>query len=276
LTATAVFEPVEDPFNEAPEGEFWDEAIACVKKAHPEFLFLAEAYWGLEERLCSLGFDYTYDKELYDALVRRDAPGVQGHLLGETPRTMETRAHFLENHDEPRIASILTADEHRAAALMILSLPGMRFLHEGQLEGAQVRIPVQLLRCVVEPLQPEIVHLYEQLLMALRKSAAGRGQGVVLRPGEAWAGNSTAHHFVLIQWQADPPDFDLAVINLSPYRGQCYAPLRIPDLDRHDWFMNDLLGSEAYQRSGKDLQGQGLYLEVPGHGAQLFHFRPAD
>ena len=32
---------------------------------------LAEVYWGLEDRLRALGFDYTYDKELYDELVHR-------------------------------------------------------------------------------------------------------------------------------------------------------------------------------------------------------------
>src|SRR5438105_15299758 len=56
--------------------EFWSLAISMVKHAHPGFLFLAEAYWGLESRLLELGFDYTYDKELYDTLVSRDAAGV--------------------------------------------------------------------------------------------------------------------------------------------------------------------------------------------------------
>ncbi|MEI2725503.1 MAG: alpha-amylase family glycosyl hydrolase [Verrucomicrobiota bacterium] len=43
-----------------PTGEFWSEAIATVKQAQPGFLFMAEVYWGLEGRLQSLGFDYTY------------------------------------------------------------------------------------------------------------------------------------------------------------------------------------------------------------------------
>ena len=56
--------------------------LATIKQAHPGFVFLAEAYWGLEPRLQALGFDYTYDKALYDGLVTRDAAGVQRHLLG--------------------------------------------------------------------------------------------------------------------------------------------------------------------------------------------------
>ena len=38
--------------------------------------------------------------------------------------------------------------------------------------------------------------------------------------------------------------------------------------------MEDLLGPEKYQRSGKDLQANGLYLDLPEHGAQLFHLGP--
>ncbi|MEY2428562.1 MAG: hypothetical protein QOJ40_1447, partial [Verrucomicrobiota bacterium] len=97
--------------------EFWADAITAVKRDHPRFLFLAEAYWGLEVRLQALGFDYTYDKELYDRLVARDAPGTQRHLLGKPPESILHSAHFIENHDEPRIASILSLPEHRAAAL---------------------------------------------------------------------------------------------------------------------------------------------------------------
>ena len=46
----------------APTTEFWADAIPVrEKRQHPDFLFLAEAYWNLEARLQSLGFDYTYD-----------------------------------------------------------------------------------------------------------------------------------------------------------------------------------------------------------------------
>src|SRR5205823_3485950 len=56
----------------AAEGEFWADAIPAVKGSRPDFLFLGEAYWDLEARLQSLGFDYTYDKRLYDYLVGKE------------------------------------------------------------------------------------------------------------------------------------------------------------------------------------------------------------
>ncbi|MCX8092311.1 MAG: alpha-amylase family glycosyl hydrolase, partial [Verrucomicrobiae bacterium] len=63
--------------SETPRTEFWQEAIPAVRREHPDFLFLAEVYWDLEARLQELGFDFTYDKPLYDALVWRNAAGAQ-------------------------------------------------------------------------------------------------------------------------------------------------------------------------------------------------------
>ena len=259
-----------------PAAEFWASAIAAIKQANPGFLFLAEAYGGLEPELQRLGFDYTYDKTLYDRLVARDAMGVQCHLRGLAAKRLAAGAHFLENHDEPRVASILSPVEHRAAALCILGLPGMRFLHDGQLGGARVKTPVQLARCVAEEAQPDIENLYQQLLTTLPGTAVGQGRGALCRPRAAWAGNPTAGNFVVVQWQTSAPEFDLVVVNLASHRSQCYAPLAIEQLAAHNWLMKDLLGPESYQRAGDDLQSQGLYLDLPAHGAQLFHFQPVN
>jgi hypothetical protein len=257
-----------------PATEFWEKAIASVKAGQPEFMFVAEAYWDLEARLHALGFDYVYDKRLYDFLAARDRPAVQGHLLSHPPEFVRASAHFLENHDEARIASVLTAAEHRAAALVILGLPGMRLVHDGQLAGARVHTPVQLGRRVAESPQAEVQQLYDQLLGALAKSAVGRGEGKVLPLHSAWPDNCTCANFVLVQWQAQPPAFDLVVVNLAPHRSQCYALLEVPDLAKYNWRLQDLLGQESYERYGDDLQNQGLYLDVAAHGAQLFHFDP--
>jgi hypothetical protein len=134
-----------------PTSEFWASAIRAVKEAHPGFLFLAEAYWGLEARMQALGFDYIYDKTLYDGLVSRDAGGAQRHLLGMSAAAVARSAHFLENHDEPRVASILSPAEHRAAGHSVLARDAL--LHDGQL-SRPASVPVQLARCSEEPRRP--------------------------------------------------------------------------------------------------------------------------
>jgi Alpha amylase, catalytic domain len=259
---------------EMPESEFWTDAISAVKHDHPKFLFLAEVYWDLEAEMQKLGFDYTYDKRLYDELFWHNAAGAQRWLLDAPREFIAASAHFLENHDEPRIASQLSPAEHRAAALVTLGLPGMRLLHEGQLTGARVKIPVQLVRRPEEAPDLEIKKTYEQMLGALMCTDVGQGQFQVLSPRAAWPGNPTSKDFVIVQWQVQPPEFNVVVVNLAAHPSQCYAPLTVPKLSDYNWSMRDLLGQERHERFGADLMQHGLYLDLPAHSAQLFHFEP--
>ncbi|MFO1513528.1 MAG: alpha-amylase family glycosyl hydrolase [Verrucomicrobiota bacterium] len=254
--------------------EFWSDAIPVVKRAQPGFLFMAEVYWGLEGRLQSLGFDYTYDKALYDDLIGRNPAEAQRKLLTHPADYVTRSVHFLENHDEHRVAEKLSSPENRAAALAILGLPGMRFLHEGQLTGARLKLPVQLGRRPVEAVQTEIQEAYEKLLTTLKRTAVGHGVGCVLSPRAAWEGNPTGQNFVVVQWQAQAPAFELVVVNLAAHRSQCYVPLTVPGIAERHWVMSDLLGAESYERVGSDIAQQGLYLDLPPHGAQVFHFKP--
>ena len=48
----------------------------------------------------------------------------------------------------------------------------------------------------------------------------------------------------------------------------------VAKLADYNWAMRDRLSSESYERFGADLASQGLYLDLPEHGAQLFHFEP--
>ena len=263
-----------EPRKGGTTNEFWSSAVASVKEAHPGFLFLAEAYWGLEGKLQSLGFDYTYDKELYDLLTTRNSQGPQSYLLSKSREFISRSAHFLENHDEPRIASILNPAEHRAAALLILGLPGMRLLYQGQLAGATIKNPVQLLRRQAEEAKPEIEKMYDELLTVLKQTSVGQGKAELLQPRPAWSGNPTAGNIVLVQWQREARVFELVTVNLAPHASQCYAQVRLPAGAAKEWELRDLLGDERYIRAADDLQNQGLYLELRAHAAQLFRFQP--
>jgi hypothetical protein len=254
--------------------EFWPDAIKETKRAHPGFIFMAEVYWGLEGRLQSLGFDFTYDKALYDDLLERHSAEAQTKLLRAPEDYVSRSIHFIENHDEPRVAAKLSPAENRAAALAILGLPGMRFLHEGQLTGARIKMPVQLGRRPVELVQAEVKAAYDSLLKTLAKSRVGNGHGKILRPRAAWDGNGTSQNFIVVIWQGADAGFDLVVVNLAWHPGQCYVSLEVAGLAERDWTMRDLLGDESYERVGSDLAQQGLYLDVAAHGAQLFRFEP--
>ena len=145
---------------------FWPKAIAAVRDAHRGFTFLAEAYWDLEWELQQQGFDYCYDKRLYDRLRHADAGAIRAHL-GAGLDYQDRLARFLENHDEPRAAAVFPWPRHQAAAIVTFFAPGLRFFHQGQLEGAQVRVPVHLRRAPVEARNADIVAFYDRLLAAL-------------------------------------------------------------------------------------------------------------
>lgn len=258
---------------ELATGEFWAEASAAVRSRQPDFLFLAEAYWNRERDLLELGFDFAYHKPVLDALL--DQPDAAQSVILQSADWLECGAHFLENHDERRVAERLSPAANAAAALVMLGLPGLRLLHEGQLEGWQVRTPVQLVRRHSEAGDPTVRAAYERLLRALLGTAIGRGSGSVLAARSAWEGNPTACWFVLVQWPSAADEFLLVVVNLAPHRSQCYAPLTVPALATHDWRLTDLLGEEVYHRPGEELQARGLYLDVAAFSAQLFHFMPA-
>ena len=84
-----------------PEADYWPTVISAVKSAHPDFVFMAEAYWDLEWALQQQGFDYCYDKRLYDRLVHDGAEAVQGHLNADLGYQRAARPL----HREPRRAS---------------------------------------------------------------------------------------------------------------------------------------------------------------------------
>ena len=261
---------------EPARGEFWQSATARVKAAQPGFLFLAEAYWDLEGRLCELGFDYAYDKRMYD-FIEHDRPwDMQPHLLGLGTANAH-RAHFLENHDEPRIAGSVGLELHRAAAVLALGLPGMRFLHDGQFEGARRFARVQLARRAEEPLDGAVAQLYMDLLPAFKQSGVGRGEYELLVPGRAWDDNPTSQCINIIQWQrpGQEGEFDLVVVNLAPHHAQCRVRLTAGGLAGHGWILSDRLGEERWERDGTELSTTGLYLDLEARGARLFSVRRA-
>ena len=250
--------------------EFWPEAIAAVKKENPDFLFLAEVYWDREQQLLDLGFDYVYDKRVYDLLIARKHAELQDLLCSRSPEFLGRACHFLENHDEERIASLLSPAEHRAAAALMLALPGMRLVHEGQLTGAKIRASVHLNRRSCEGADAEISGWYRTLI----ESFNGRPKGErVLKPFLAWRENFTAQNVVVIQSQADSRHgFDLTALNLASHASQCRV--RPVMIDHPTWYMRSIFGNENFTHSGPELLHEGVYFDIPAQSYQAFRFTP--
>jgi glycosidase len=160
---------------------FWPNATRQVREHAPGFRFMAEVYWDLEWTMLEQGFDYAYDKRLYDRLREGHARPVRDHLHAGLDY-QERLARFLENHDEPRAAATFAPGMHEAAAVVSYLSPGLRFFHQGQFEGRKKRISPHLVRAPEEPVDEGLQRFYAALLSVLRHprsaSFAVRGGGV--------------------------------------------------------------------------------------------------
>ncbi len=246
---------------------FWPRAIEAVRNEHPEFLFMAEAYWDLEWTLLLQGFDYTYDKRLYDRLNTGAGP-VRDHLRAE-PEYQRKSVRFLENHDEPRAAAVFPPDRHQAAAVLTYLCPGLRFFHQGQFAGRRKKISVHLCRGPEEPTDPTIEEFYRGLVACLRLPAFRDGEWRPLDCNPAWEGNPSHDGYIAFAWEVREERF-LVAVNYSPDRGQCYVPLPWADLAGKAVRLNDLMGPANYDRDGGSLLSPGLYLDVPEWGYHVF------
>ena len=154
-----------------PQKEFWAEAHAAV----PNLTLLAEAYWGTEPRLLDLGFSFAYDKELYDAV--RDTKIEEIHARIACDAALQGRlARFMENHDEARRAVVFGNERLQAAGTLLGTLPGLRFYHQGELEGRQIHLPITLRMAADEPVDPVSVSFFEKILQISREDVFHAGQ----------------------------------------------------------------------------------------------------
>ena len=252
----------------AVDASFWPEAIGRIRGASPDFVFMAEAYWDLEWTLQQQGFDYTYDKRLYDRLHARDAAAVRGHLRADDGFQRRS-VRFLENHDEPRAAAAFPPDAHPAAAVITFLVPGLRFVHDGQRFGRRVRTSNHLRRRAPEPIDREIETFYQRLFACIRRPEARDGEWWLLDPLPAWDGNSTADRFVACAWRGATGRLVVAV-NYGDTRAQCYVRLPFPEL-RGASLLRDLVNPGIeYERDGIELATRGLYLDLGPWGHHIF------
>jgi len=246
---------------------FWPKAIRRVRAIAPDFRLMAEVYWDLEWTLQQQGFDYTYDKRLYDRLRDRHARPVREHFRAGMGY-QDKLARFLENHDEPRAASTFPPGIHEAAAVITYLSPGLRFFQRGQFQGRKTRISVHLSREPEEPIDQELQRFYDQLLTVLRNPVILDGHWQLLDCVAAWDGNWTSDCFIAFAWQGPGPDEGRRVVavNFANNQSQCYVRLPFTDLSGKTWRLKDQLGQATYDRNGDAMQTQGLFLDLkPWH-----------
>jgi glycosidase len=250
---------------------FWPKAAESVRRKHPNFQFMAEVYWDLEWTLQQQGFDYTYtyDKRLYDRLREGKARPVREHLHAALDYQIKL-ARFLENHDEPRAAATFDPRIHRAAAVIVYFIPGLRFFHQGQLEGRKKRISPHLIRAPEESPDQETKAFYDHLLPILRRPIVKSWEWQWLACQPAWDGNGSWDSFVAHSWRGSGGERMLIAVNYASNSSQCYIILPFPEIRNRSVDLKDSLSSARYTREGNELLERGLYLDLQPWSYHVF------
>ena len=248
---------------------FWPRATKKIRDQHPDFCFMAEVYWDLEWTLQQQGFDYTYDKRLYDRLREGHARPVREHLHADLDYQTKL-ARFMENHDEPRASASFDPLVHRAAAVITYFIPGLRFFHQGQFEGRKKRISPHLVRAPEESPDQELEEFYNRLLVILREPIVKSGQWQSLACQPAWDGNGSQDAFVAHYWRGAGGERLLIAVNYAPHPSQCYIKLPFPEIKHCSVRLKDSLSPACYVRDGDELLERGLYLDLPPWSYHVF------
>ncbi len=254
--------------NTRPAPEFWPEIISRVKLKRPDFVFIAEAYWGFEQKLIDFGFDFAYDMDSYKLLRYSDAGKIKARLV-ESAHVLPHLAHFIENHDEQRALTAFGRERSKAAAVIISTLPGLRFFHDGQLDGKQVKMPVQLVREPDEAADPEIRTFYERLLKINSAPVFRSGRWQMERVSPASKGDNSFENLLAWSW-IDDGDPGLVVVNYSgsPARGWLTSPPQ-PCAEGRVLYQDEL-NDRSYIRERSELNDRGLYVALEAWGAHVF------
>eukprot|EP00698_Gefionella_okellyi_P023976 TRINITY_DN8342_c0_g1_i1.p1 TRINITY_DN8342_c0_g1~~TRINITY_DN8342_c0_g1_i1.p1 ORF type:complete len:524 (-),score=84.56 TRINITY_DN8342_c0_g1_i1:420-1991(-) len=253
-----------------PSDEFWSVAIKAVKQQYPNTVFLAEVYDPYQQTLLSQGFDFVYDKDLYDRLGSGNLDNVRGFINGVGAGFLQHGANFVQNHDEPPAAAFFgswwRAD---AAALLTMTLPGMRFYFMGQFEGFKNRLQIQLRRALPEPVVPEVEALYQRLTNITSDVVFHKGTWTYIPlsgEGTSWQlcawrwayGNDK--RLCVINFSASEASANVTVADAEPVSGQDLIPV------------TDLLEDQVYMRSAAQMRSQGLSVVVNQWWAQIFKY----
>lgn len=257
--------------SDIPQDEYWRVLIPAVKAQFPNILFIAEVYWDMEWDLQMLGFDYTYDKRLYDRLRAEPVRSIRGHLIADIAY-QERLIRLIENHDEPCAAAALGPDRDFPAAVLITTLPGGTLLHEGQFVGHRIKIPVQLGRRPYEPDNPQTEAFYRVLMNEAAQSIYHEGDWSLHEVAPAWGSNLTYENLIAYTWRSGD-ERRLIVVNYSAIHSQ--GRVAVPNLNvaGRQWRLFDVLAGVAYERDGDEMAEHGLYIDLLPWQSHIFEFR---
>ena len=250
-----------------PSTEFWHETIHDLKLKNPDFILIAEVYWNLEYQMHLAGFDYTYDKKLYDFLASNQTNAIHQYLHAELDY-QQKMARFIENHDEDRSIQVFQKPRVMAAAVAIATLPGLHFYQDGQWWGSRIHLPMQLNRTGAESIDESVNSFYQKLLDAVENPVIKHGNWKLNDLKAVDAIDKTFENIIAWQWTLENTVY-LIFINYSGTESQAFCQLNL-ESQKSDLELEDLLTDIEYHRNKKEISQTGLYIKLSGYQSHIF------
>lgn len=251
-----------------PELEFWREVIPAIKDKFPDFLFIAEVYWDMEWELMQQGFDFCYDKRLYERLANENAQKVREHIQADW-NYQRKLLRFIENHDEQRAMEVFGEEPSKAAAIIALTLPGARLIFDGQIEGYEIKLPTQLGRSPTEEGNIKIMSFYHNLLKIIpgREFSDAQWSTCIVKPVDIT--DTSFNNIISYIWQKGE-EYRLIVVNYSLTFSKAHIIIEGLEYGLSNWRFIDILKQKSYTYEGKNLTENGLYVELDPWKGQIF------
>ncbi|HBB66201.1 MAG: hypothetical protein A2X28_09985 [Elusimicrobia bacterium GWA2_56_46] len=250
-----------------PGEEFWERAIRTVQEQYPEFIFLAEVYWGLEWRVQLMGFDYTYDKVTYDRLRFMGADEVRGHLRAE--KLYQKRSvRFIDNHDETPSITAFGPEKAFAAAVIISTIKGLRFYSDLQLEGLRHKVPLQLNGIWERSPDLAVRKFYEKLLKIVDHPAFHGGEWNLLDVRQCGAQNQSGRNILAWSW-VQRRTIKIVAVNYSNTPSCGIINISVKGAGDGATIFEEL-SDRFFSFSAEDLAGGLVLREMPPYSARIF------
>jgi len=245
-----------------PAEEFWSQAMSQV----PNLVYIAEAYWDTEWALQHLGFDFVYDKRLYDRVKSGNPHEVYLHLTAGLDYQSKL-VRFIENHDELRSITAFGRGKAKAAAVLFSTLPGMRLFFQGQTEGRQIHLPLQIRRSRPEAVDPDVKDFYNRLLSETNKDIFHYGTWQLKEVVSQ--GDSTAVNIIAYFWQSGE-SARLVAVNLDQHSAKGRVSLDGAVSEMHGYSCHEILSGQNQTQDGRQLIHPGFSLQLDGYQGQIW------
>ena len=249
--------------------EFWVDAIRQTKEINNDFIFMAEAYWDTEWELQKLGFDFTYDKRLLDRLESGDAENILEHLQAEK-EFQQKSVRFIENHDEKRAATTFGIEKSKAAVIVMSTIQGAALFHDGQFEGRNVRLPVQLGREPSEEINNSLVVFYDNLLEIVNHPVFTNGSWSLITPIQL-DHDFTYKNILSWEWTLEK-EKRIVVINYSDSSAYCRIKFDV-ERKQKTVTLTDLLNETEYEREVIEIENLGLFIHLEAFESHVFEIK---